>query len=123
MSCTGPSCMSSTMRCSSRSLVASRRRDAARASASWGGWGDGGGGGGGGGAGGSGGMRALHHVGFHREILRQPEPIRPRRRLDVTCFHPLPELPVVVRAGERRGVLLRLMLEDREDLGAQLVLR
>src|SRR5207253_3211148 len=34
MSCTGPSCMSSTMRCSSRSLVASRRREAARASAS-----------------------------------------------------------------------------------------
>ena len=34
MSCTGPSCISSTIRCNSRSVAASRRRDATRAARS-----------------------------------------------------------------------------------------
>src|SRR2546425_6030006 len=42
---------------------------------------------------------------------------RPRRRLDVAGLDPLPEFPVVVPPGEGGGVLLRLVLEDREDLG------
>src|SRR2546426_1755970 len=55
MSCTGPSCMSRTIRCSSRSLVARSRREAARASASRG-------------------PVTVHHVRLHREVFGQPQP-------------------------------------------------
>src|SRR5213592_973560 len=96
MSCTGPSCMSRTIRCSSRSLVASRRREAARA------WP-------------SPGSMMLHDVGLHRVILRQAQAVRLRGRLQVARFHPLPELAVVVAAWEGGGVLLRLVFEDRDD--------
>src|SRR2546429_272249 len=61
-------------------------------------------------------------VGLHREVLRQAQPVGARRGFQVARFDPLPELAVVVPARERRGVLLRLMLEDREHLGPQLVL-
>src|SRR5207247_5759455 len=104
MSCTGPSCMSRTIRCSSRSLVARRRREAARASASRG-------------------PVTVHHVRFHGEVLGQPQAVGPRRRLDVPRLDPLPELAIVVATGERRGVLLGLVLEDGEDLRPQFVLR
>src|SRR2546422_7950071 len=103
MSCTGPSCMSRTIRCSSRSLVARRRREAARASASRG-------------------PVTVHHVRFHGKILGQAQAVRPRRRLDVPRLDPLPELAIVVAAGERRRVLLGLVFEDGEDLRPQLVL-
>src|SRR5213596_2873592 len=104
MSCTGPSCMSRTIRCNSRSLVARRRREAARASASRG-------------------AVTIHHVRLHGEILGQAQAVRPRRRFDVAGLDPLPELAIVVAAGERRGVLLGLVLEDGEDLRPQLILR
>src|SRR5262249_53279154 len=67
--------------------------------------------------------RLVDNVRFHREILRQPEPVELRRRPLVPGLDALPELSLVVPAGEGRRVLLRLMLEDRLDLEAQLFLR
>src|SRR2546430_13230057 len=61
-------------------------------------------------------------VRLHREVLRQAQPVGARRGFHVARFDPLPELAVVVPARERRGILLRLMLEDREHLRPQLVL-
>ena len=46
-----------------------------------------------------------------------------RGRALVARFDALPELALVVAAGEGRGVLLRLVLEDRLDLEPQLFLR
>src|SRR4029077_2979460 len=62
-------------------------------------------------------LRCENAVGFHREILGQPQPVGPRRGLQIPRLDPLPELAFVVRAGEGRRVLLGLMLENREDLG------
>src|SRR5216117_352090 len=67
-------------------------------------------------------LRSLNYIGFHRVILRQSQPIGPRRSLEIARLHALPELALVV-AGEGRGVLLRLVAEDGEDLRVQLVLR
>src|SRR6266571_1404909 len=49
----------------------------------------------------------LDHVGFHGVVLGQAQPVGVGGRLEVARFHPLPELAVVVPAGEGRGVLLR----------------
>src|SRR5881392_1378192 len=68
-------------------------------------------------------LRCENAVGFHREVLGQSQPVGPSRGLQVPRLDALPELAVVVSAGEGRRVLLRLMLEDGEDLGTQLVLR
>src|SRR6266567_264642 len=56
-------------------------------------------------------LRSLNYIGFHRVILRQSQPIGPRRSLEIARLHALPELPLVI-AGEGRGVLLRLVAED-----------
>src|SRR3989441_11862384 len=55
-------------------------------------------------------------------LFRSPEPVGVRRRLEVPGLYPLPELAVVVGPGERGGILLGLVFENRENLGAQLVL-
>src|SRR5712691_5225770 len=67
-------------------------------------------------------LTALNYIGFHRVVLRQPQPVGARRGLQIPGLHPLPELALVV-AGEGRRVLLRLMAENGEDLRVQLVLR
>src|SRR5690606_35043105 len=63
-----------------------------------------------------------HDVALHCEILGKPELVDTRSGRRVALLHPLPELAVVV-AREGRAVLLALVLEDREDLELQLVLR
>src|SRR5687768_2626793 len=60
---------------------------------------------------------------LHRVILRQAEPVHRTRRLRIALLDPLPELAIVVPTRERRHILLRLVLEDRQDLAAQLVAR
>src|SRR6185503_11120815 len=64
---------------------------------------------------------ALDDVRLHREVLRQAEPVELRGGTLVARFDPLPELPFV-GSGERRGVLLGLVLEDRLDFEPQLLL-
>src|SRR5438552_4657890 len=66
---------------------------------------------------------SFDHIRFHREVLGQPEPVELGRRALVPRLDSLPELALVVAAGEGRRILLRLVLEDRLDLEAQLFLR
>jgi hypothetical protein len=66
--------------------------------------------------------RRVDHVGLHREVLGEAEPVERARRLLVALLDALPELALVL-PGEGRRVLLRLVLEDRLDLHAQLLLR
>src|SRR5947208_3244292 len=49
-------------------------------------------------------LRSLNYIGFHRVILRQSQPIGPRRSLEIARLHALPDLPLV-SAGERRAAL------------------
>src|SRR5213593_1729130 len=65
----------------------------------------------------------LDHIRFHREVLGKTEAIELRRRALVARFDTLPELALVVAAGEGRRVFLRLVLEDRLDLESELFLR
>src|SRR3989475_13298990 len=67
-------------------------------------------------------LSPLNYIGFHGVVLGQAKPVSARRGLQIPRLHPLPELPLVI-AGERGGVLLRLVTEDVEDLRVQLVLR
>src|SRR5215813_412457 len=65
----------------------------------------------------------IHDIRLHGEILSQSKTIELRGRSLVARFDTLPELPLIITAGEGRRVLLRLMLEDRLDLEAELFLR
>src|SRR5690606_10818986 len=73
-----------------------------------------------------GGLEALaltpEDVALHGVVFGQAEPIHARCGRGVALLDALPELSVIV-AREGRAVLLALVLEDREDLEAQLVLR
>src|SRR5690606_7189667 len=62
-----------------------------------------------------------HHVRLHGEVLGQAERIDDACRRGVPLLHALPELAVVL-AREGGTILLALVLEDGEDLLAQLVL-
>ena len=44
----------------------------------------------------------LDHIGFHREVLGEPEPVELRGRALVARFDTLPELALVVAAGKGR---------------------
>src|SRR5215218_317959 len=66
---------------------------------------------------------SLDDISLHREVFGEAEAVELLRRPLVARLHPLPELPLVVAAGEGRRVLLRLVLEDRLDLESQLLLR
>src|SRR6202171_6064775 len=61
-----------------------------------------------------------HHVGLHREVLRQTESIHALRGASVPLLDSLPELAVLLPR-KRRAILLTLMLEDRHLLRPQLV--
>src|ERR1041384_3586667 len=64
---------------------------------------------------------SLNDVGFHREVLRQPEPVEGLSGVLVPGFDALPEF-AIVQPGKWRGVFLRLVLEDRLDLDGELFL-
>src|SRR5687768_11942537 len=62
-----------------------------------------------------------HDVGFHREVFGQTELIDLARGRLVAVLDALPEL-AIVETGERRAILLTLVLEDGENLEPQLFL-
>src|SRR5688572_14796876 len=64
---------------------------------------------------------AADNISLHREILRKPKAVDNRGSVLVPLLDSLPEFPLVL-AGERRAILLALMLEDRENLASKLVL-
>src|SRR5690242_7674021 len=67
-------------------------------------------------------LLSVDDICLHGEVLGQSQTIQLRSRSLVARFDALPELPLIIAPREGSGVLLGLMLEDRLDLEAELLL-